>query len=274
MSLVQISTDFSDASRHALDYTCLLLQDRDVRLELLYVFTVPFSYTAEGIALAAAGDSVGEVEALVDAELSRVRSLYPGMTISGKVLTGSFQETLRGETRQSRPRFLVLGTADFAELYPGEPDPLNALRRMEVPVLFVPQGAPLRPVRHIAYACNYTQVGVRTPIPSISAMVDYLGADLQVVHADPQPPGYDAAQTKGEQWLKGQLAALQPTFHWTEDGDVVQGISRFIDSHEIDCLFVVPRKLGVWQSLFHKSRTKALARLNKIPVMSFHEDAG
>jgi len=270
MPTVLITTDFSAASSHALDYACMLLSGKEVRLDLLHIFSVPLTYTADGIALAALSEAIEGVESRMTEEIQRVRSAWPGVQIDGRVVSGGFLTTLREETRLQQPLFVVLGTAGITDLFPGDADPLNVLRAMYVPVLFVPQDAPLQPIRHIAYACNYAYAGPQIPVHGIIELIQFMNADLQVVHTDAQAKGQDQKQAAGELWLKDHLASLQPQYHWQQDEDVLQGITGFLNTHDIDCLLVVPRKHGIWENLFHQSRTKALARMNRVPIIAFH----
>jgi nucleotide-binding universal stress UspA family protein len=271
MPTVLISTDFSPASRHAVDYACVLLKDKGVTLDLMHVFPLPLTYAVDGLGVTSIGDALEQVEELLNAEVERVGKLAGGIKIVGRVVTGSFLETLKEEAAASRPLFIVLGTAAFSDLYMGDSDPLDALRVLQVPVLFVPDGAEMKPINHAAYAVNYRRVGTQTPIDQITALVHFFKAKLDVVHADEHPHGYDATQSEGEAWLRQQLAVLHPGYYWQQDSDIVHAITSFVSTSNVDCLMVVPRKYGIWQNLFHQSRTKALARLNKVPVLAFHE---
>ena len=95
-------------------------------------------------------------------------------------------------------------------------------------------------------------------------------ARLEVVHADNRDHGADDQQNRGEEWLRKQLEPLHPDFYWEKSQDVLAGITRFVADHDIDCVAMVPKKMGMWERLFRQSRTKALARLNKIPVIAFN----
>ena len=271
MQTVLITTDFSQASRHALDYACMLLRDSGVKLELLHIFPLPLTYAVDGLGVTSIGDALERVEELLTSEVERIGKLATEIKIESRVVTGSFLETLREEAESSLPLFIVLGTAAFSDIYLGDIDPLDALRVLPVPVLFVPQGAELKPMLHAAYACNYAHLGAQTPVAEIKNLVHFFKSKLDVVHADEHPHGFDDHQAKGEDWLRQQLADLHPGYYWLQDTDIVHAIGSFINTNNVDCLIVVPRKYGIWQNLFHHSRTKALARLNKVPVLAFHE---
>jgi nucleotide-binding universal stress UspA family protein len=271
MPTILIVTDFSAASRHALQYACLLLKDKSVTIDLLHIFPVPVTYTAEGLALAAIEQAIAHAEEHLEGEIAEVAGRYPEVEIKGRVITGSFLETLRQEVKDIRPMFMILGTTGFGDIYLGDEDPLEALRRIPAPVLFVPQGAPLQPIRQVAFASNYAFAGPRIPVREIRAWVGFMEADMQVVHTDAEPQGASEKQRMGEAWLREQLEPLNPKFNWVQDESVIRGLSGFISANNIDCVLVVPRRYGFWQNFLHHSRTKALARLNKVPVIAFHE---
>jgi nucleotide-binding universal stress UspA family protein len=269
MPEILIITDFSDKSKHALDFACTLLKDKDATLDLLHIYQLPGTYAADGIAVAAMGNALELANAEVEEEAQRVRDACPGLQITGRIAVGGFLEILQEETQNRKPAFLILGTAGFNDFYLGDEDPLNALRTLHVPVLFVPNAAAIKPIRHVAYACNYAYAGPQTPVNEITQWINFIHADLEVVHSDPNPEA-DEEQIKGEGWLKTALNSLQPVFNWVQDSDMLRGLSSFFRRKEVDCVLVVPRKYGFWQSMFRNSRTKALIRLNKLPVIAFH----
>jgi nucleotide-binding universal stress UspA family protein len=267
---ILIITDFSDKSKHALDFACTLLKDKAASIDLLHIYQLPGTYSADGIAVAAMGNALEQADTEVEEEAQRAKNAYPGLEITGRIVVGGFLETLREETQNTKPAFLILGTAGFNDFYLGDEDPLNALRTLQVPVLFVPHGAAIKPIKHVAYACNYAYAGPQTPVNEITQWINFMHADLEIVHSDPNPEGTDEVQVKGKGWLKTALNSLQPVFNWVQDSDMLRGLSSFFRRKEVDCVLVVPRKYGFWQTMFRNSRTKALIRLNKLPVIAFH----
>lgn len=272
MERILVTTDFSAASRHALDFTANLVTGRDVLIDLIHPYPVSVLATADALALASLGAGIERAEHLLDGELARMAEARPELRISGRVIAGTFLETLRQESALVGPRFIVLGTAGFGELYLEGTDPLETLRMLPAPVLFIPEGAAIRPINNIAYACNFKYAAPgRTPVAAISDWTSWLGARLEIVHIDKHERGQDPQQVDGEQWLRQALSPLDPAFHWIVDPDLLHGLGTFLLHHNTDCLLVVPRRYGFWENLFHQSRTKALARLNRVPVLAVHE---
>jgi nucleotide-binding universal stress UspA family protein len=271
MQRVLVTTDFSAACCHALDYACPLLQGKDIALDLLHIFQVPVNYTSDAVTLATLHQNIDQAEDLLERELARARKAWPDMHMEGRVLTGGFLETLHEEAIRSRPLFIVLGTAGH-EVYAADDDPLEALRSLPAPVLFVPQGTRPGSIRKVAYACHYAHAGPRIPAAEICEWLRLIHASLAIIHTSPAPAdAADAQALAGKQWLEAAFAPLRPEFVWVQDEDVIHGIAGYVSTHEVDCVLAVPRRHGIWQSLFHSSRTKALARLNKVPVMAFRE---
>jgi nucleotide-binding universal stress UspA family protein len=270
MKKILVTTDFSAASTHSLDYTCQLLKGKDVEIELLHIYSVPVNYTSDGIALVAINDAIERATELLDNELERSRQAFPGIRIQGKVHSGHQKDILIEEIATVRPLFVVISTSGYEDIFPGDPDPLDILVSLAAPVFFVPIGAPMIPVRNAAFACNYAYVGPQTPTDEMMNLIRFIDAKLHVVHADPNPEGSDQQQESGKTWLNDQLAPVTPTFHWIQDEDALHGISNFVQSGNADCLIIVPRRFGIWENLFERRQMKALARLNKVPVLAFH----
>lgn len=275
MERILVATDFSAASRHALDFTANLVRGRDVQIDLIHPYPVSVIVTADALALASLGAGIGRAEQLLAAELTHIEETWPELRISGRVIGGSFIETLREESAIIGAKIIVLGTTGFGELYLGDTDPLQALRMLRTPVLFIPVGAAIRPISNIAYACNLKYAGAdRTPVAAISDLASWCGAKLEVVHTDKQDGVDDPRRLEGERWLRRALAPLEPVFHRIVDPDLLHGLGSHLLHGNADCLMVVPRRYGFWENLLHQSRTKALARMNRFPVIAIQELPG
>lgn len=271
MQRVLVTTDFSSSCCHALDYACAITQGKDIALELLHIFPLPVNYTSDAVTLTTLHHSIDQAEALLHDELARSRHAWPYARITGRVTTGGLMENLSEELRTGRPAFIVLGTLGMDDLSLGD-DPLEALRNLPAPVLFVPRRVPAAPIRRVAYACNFAHAGPHIPSEKITVWLGLMDAQLSIVHSASHPAAEATErEQEGQHWLEGAFGALQPEFAWVQDDDVISGITGFVSARGIDCVMAVPRRYGIWQSMFHSSRTKALARLNQAPVIAFHE---
>jgi K+-sensing histidine kinase KdpD len=97
------------------------------------------------------------------------------------------------------------------------------------------------------------------------------GARLHVVTVEVPGQSYKEGTLEGEALLHSELQEPGTEYHSITESHVVAAIGHFVEEQHIDLLLVMPGRHGLWYSLFHKSHTRQLARLNLIPVMALHE---
>src|SRR5438309_8498923 len=97
---ILVATNFSQSSRNALNYICHLADPGRYRLVLLHIFTIPVTYTAEGVALASIHNALQGIEEQLDEELDWVRRSFPDLIIESRALIGGFVESLEAQIRE------------------------------------------------------------------------------------------------------------------------------------------------------------------------------
>lgn len=186
-------------------------------------------------------------------------------------MLGGFMESIQDQIREEKPALLVMGiSGDYEELWSWDSIVLSALRDLPVPVLTVPKQVTYRPLRRIAYACNFHNVSPHTPVEGVREVVRLTGAQLHVVHV--QSPATHGAGEEGAHLLESAFGGLDVAYHTLQDKQVVDAIAHYLEDEQMDLLLVVPKRHGIWADLFHKSNTKALARLNRVPVLALREE--
>lgn len=270
MKPIIVTTDFSPAAANALDYAAALAQAYQFRIVLTHVYTIPVAYAGEGLSLAAVNDDMEDSRQRLKEELGRVKTQYPDLSIEGDIAVGGFLESLQRLTTALDPELMVMGASrDYSELWQWGDDWLEALVSIPCPVLIVPPGIHYKPVKKIAFACDYKKICAPHQVNTIKRMVQRAGATLHIIHVTPQAA--KMAENKQVTELQQAFADLQPQYHFIEDKHIIKGVSDFTEQHQIDLLLVMPHKHDLWYSLFNKSYTKQLARLNHLPVMAIHE---
>ena len=100
--------------------------------------------------------------------------------------------------------------------------------------------------------------------------MDFTDAKLHVVYVTDREIKPGSLEAKNEQLVRAKLNDINPVYHILYQSKVVGAIGKFVEDKGIQLLLVMPKKHGVWENLFHKSHTKELARLNKLPIMALH----
>lgn len=275
MPTIIVCTNFSETSRNALSYSCSLISKKadkeGISILLLNVFTIPINYSGDGIALVTINNALDEAEADLQSEIEWAQQEYPELNISGKVTTGRLLEALKDQISEIETSFVILGTGGkYGDLWSWDSDILQALRDFPIPVLTIPPKVTYKPLQNIAFACNLKNINEKTPFSTIVDLIRFTEAKLHVVYVKSDETKATPVEVSNEQLVVDELKDIDPVYHTLHENQVVQAIGSFVEENEIQLLLVMPRKHGIWESLFHKSFTKELARLNRLPIMALH----
>ena len=266
-----VTTDFSESSANALNYACGYANAHNFNILLVHIYTIPVSYAAEGLSLAAIETDLEEDKAKLRAELERAKSSYPGVIIEAKMATGDYLECLKEVRREADAGLMIMGTnGEYSELWFWDENWLDALIALSCPVLVIPRQITYSNLKNIAFACDYKKVCEPHQSEAIKDIVKLTGASFHIVHVSQSP----AKQTNIDKAdaIKAGFSDLSPQYHTVENSNIIRGLAGFIKQYNIDLLLVIPRRHSVWDKLMNKSHTKQLALLNHIPVMAIHEN--
>jgi nucleotide-binding universal stress UspA family protein len=272
MSTVLVVTNFSDASRNALDYTCSLLQNTQAHLVLMNIYAFPGAMTGDAIAVAAMGGIIEHDTALLEQEYQWVQTNYPSIHVDTEMVTGIFQEELQRKVIESNAVLVVMGpSGNYTNLLSWDTNIINSFIDLPVPMLVIPSTVQYRPIHKIAFACNYYRKNLQVPVSVIHKLVRFTGASLYVINVvAPQELVTDEA-LHNKHILQESLANLNPVYFEPEFHNVISAIDNFTSEENIDMLLVIPTRHGIWHNIFQKSHTKGLVYLNHIPLLSVRQ---
>jgi|GEM_PF-574894 len=272
MSTVLVVTNFSNASRNALEYTCALLQNSQARIVLMNIYDFPGNMTGDAIAIAAMSQIIEHDAALLEQEYQWVQNNYPLLQVDTEMVTGIFQEELRRKVIESNAVLVVMGpSGNYTNLLSWDINIINSFIDLPVPMLVIPSTVRFRPINKIAFACNYYRKNLHVPVSVIHKLVRFTGASLYVINVvAPQELITDEA-LHNKHILQESLADLNPVYFEPEFHNVISAIDNFTSDQNIDMLLVIPTRHGIWYNIFQKSHTKGLVYLNHIPLLSVRQ---
>ncbi|HEY0272878.1 MAG TPA: universal stress protein [Chitinophaga sp.] len=275
---IMMTTDFGasakNATRYALAFTHQQAAALDLEYVLLHIYAMPTGISGEGVALASINDDYAHAERELEAELDWVRLNYPQLKVRSLLVVGNIHEELVSLVGDGKQVLVFMGAAgEYDDLLSWNNEILNSLRNLKAPVLLVPRHMTYQPLQNIGYACNYKNITTRMPFRRIINTLRLAGsAQLKVVYVDTPVIDDHIEEEKGEAILKEALAPVNPVYFKLQGRHVIEAIAQFVEEQHIDLLILVPRKHGIWNSLFHRSNTKGLARLNKLPILALREE--
>ncbi|PUZ27647.1 Universal stress protein family protein [Chitinophaga costaii] len=274
---IMMTTDFSastkNATRYALAFTHQQAAALDLDYVLLHIYSMPATISGEGVALASINDDYAHAERELEIELDWIRQNYPQLKVRSLLVVGNIHEELVSLVGNGKDVIVFMGAAgEYDDLLSWDNEILNSLRNLKAPVLLVPQHMEFKPLRNIGYACNYKNITSRLPFQRLINTVALAGgAQLKVVYVETPVIDDHIEEEKGEAILKAALAPVKPEYFKMQNSHVIDAIAQFVADQQIDLLIMVPRQHGIWNSLFHRSNTKGLARLNKLPILALRE---
>ena len=275
MPTIIVCTNFSETSRNALAYTCSMINSKPAAekadILLLHVFTIPANYSGDGIALVTINNGLDYAEEDLRTELEWIHEEYPEINVIGKITTGRLLAGVQEQIEEMRASLVILGTGgNYGDLWSWDAEILNALRELTVPVLTIPPNLNFSTLQNIAFACNLKNINQYTPFNTLKTLINFTEAKLHVVYVTEYEIKPGSVEAKSEQLVREKLKEFNPVYHILYESKVVGAIGKFVEEKGIQLLLVMPRRHGVWESLFHKSHTKELARLNRLPIMALH----
>ena len=275
MPTIIVCTNFSETSRNAFAYTCSMVMsqvDKDAfSILLLNVFTIPANYSGDGIALVTINNALDSAEDDLREELEWAHEEFTELNIIGKVTTGRLLDSLKEEIGEMKAMMVVIGAGGhYGELWSWDTNILNALRDLPVPVLTIPPKVKFTPFVDIAFACNLKNIHSNTPFNQVKSIIELTRATLHIVYVASHPIKPGSKEADNQLIVQAKLKDVPTVYHTLYENEVVGAIGRFIEEKKIQLLLVIPVKHGIWESLFRKSYTTELARLNKLPIMALH----
>jgi len=163
----------------------------------------------------------------------------------------------------------VTGSGKIAESLIGS-FAIDVSRKATEPVIIVPPDADYSDIKEIMLACDFSQVVETTPVDAIKKILNKTSAKLFVVNIDHKQKHFTADTPFESLMLDTLLQGYHPEYHFIDDTDFVQAINKFALEKEVDLIITIPKKMGWFDALFHKSHTKALAFHSHVPLMVVH----
>lgn len=148
---------------------------------------------------------------------------------------------------------------------------IDVARHSQVPVIIVPPGAYYSEIKEIMLACDFSKVVESTPVTPIRQILDETGAKFFVVNIDHKNKHFTPDTPFESLMLDTMLHQYNPEYIFLDNLDFVEAINKAALEKEVDLIITIPKKMGWFDSLFHKSHTKQLAYHSHVPVMVVHE---
>lgn len=275
MKIILATTDFSPNSENALYYAAELAQAVGASLYLMHVYSIPIPVSEAPVPVV----DVSQIEEDALTQLNKFKrkinqQIGNGLPVELILRSGNVNWEIEEFCKQLQPYVVVMGAESSGPvgrvLFGAKT--LNAISRLEWPVMIIPPGVSFTNLQRIGLACDFRQVLDTVPVNEIRDLVKKFNAEFHILHASMDSTDSMNPETVEESaWIEDLLGDLHPKYHFIKDKNTDKAIARFADEYQLDLLIVIPKKHGILERIFEHSHSKSLVLHSHIPVMSIHE---
>lgn len=270
MKSIIIASDFSNEADAATQYAIAIAKIINVDVVLFHLHTM-------SVHVANARLTPAALQVSLDHHREKVekigRDLATNHQINCEVAwrMGDFYDELQDVISTYSASLVVMGMANKTL----EQDLLgntttSAINKLKTPVLAIPNGVKFNGIKNILFACDidrgiHAQVlkQVKTLANAFNASVEVFYVSKELSHIEKKANDPALVKSFGD-----ELNGIQYYYKNVASNSVLQAIEDEISEIKADLLIMVPNKYGFWGSLVHKSKTRAMAAGNSIPLLS------
>lgn len=273
MSAIITATDFTHVANNAVHYACAMAEELNAPLVLTHAYNAPVAPIHEApMPVVSLEESKSIAQEQLDKLAEELFAKYPKAGISLKLYYGDITDNLKECIKEHNADMVVVGNSstDESNFWLGG-NLLSTLRNLECPVVAVPEDYAYKKVNKIAFACDFEKVAEHLPAEQLVGLVAKTQAGLHVLNVDHENNAFDPDTPYEYAQLHEMIKDGHPEYHNIDNKDVEEGINSFVSENNMDWLVVVPHRHNFFESLFHKSQTKAIVRNAEIPIVALHE---
>ena len=267
MKNILVPTDFSTASRNAINYAVSLAQVFNAELTLINAIAPPIIVDDSLLAPV----MITQAEIIEDHKTSmekEIEDLSKKIAkINGFVEEGYALDIIPKWIKEKQVGLTVMGMKGKGKSNSVFGSTTTALiQRSSFPILIIPETASFKPIDYITFASDFNttiEIDRYTALLEIAERFDSL---INIINVQ---KGSSLSQKKAIGKMKADLAFWKQKhqFHIINGSRVEEGINQFIETNPTDILTMVAHKHSLFQRLFGKVHTKIMSYQTEIPLL-------
>lgn len=162
----------------------------------------------------------------------------------------------------------ITGGSQLEEILVGS-NTVDVVKTSAYPVIVVPTQSAFTPIRKVLFACDLRKVAKTTRREPLLRFLDIFKPELHVVNI--QKEGREHIRPEENQELDNMLHDFQPTYHFIDRPNIPEAVTQYAQEMKADLLLIIPKKHGLFDSIFKRSNTSRIAFQTNVPLLSIHE---
>lgn len=272
MKNIIIGTDFSASSTNALTLAAQISKKVGATLHIIHAFIPPFVDPNTPISII--NELHEQNRQVFKEQLDKIAQEMEanGVQVSTSLVFSDVPNGLIEKADEIDADLLVIGKTGenfLLDRLIGS-NAVSVVKRAKRPVLMVPMGFAIQPIRHLVYGTqlekdeNAVLYKVKSFVEALEATVSFVHIDLELqpnIHPD---AGYILS-------IK-DIFGENVSFVQKEDDRVVEGLEEYAQSNQAQMLVVAAEHRNFFTQLVEPSQTRRLVRDAEIPVLVYYLD--
>lgn len=270
MPVILVATDFSPAGSNAAYYAASLAQSWNCELTLLHSYFMPVTFNDPAIPIIPVAGLQEANNDRMNKAAQGLQAAFPILKINTRLEYGDIEDIIEEVIEEVKPQLLVIGSHGEEEdsFWSGSRSG-ELLRSSKTAILAVPEGFAYKPVQKVCIAVDQAGMPEDGAFESLQTFLKLNKAGLDILHvvkADATAP-----EDQSTVPIPAFDAGIPVSFNLVmASGNVDDELAAFTQNNAADWLAVIPHHYSFWESLFHKSHTKAMVHKTGIPLLALH----
>lgn len=270
---ILVPTDFSDTAQNALIYAIKFARMANAKVTVLHAYHVPIAAVGAEFPIYN-GPYADEIESEVQANFEEIKRnfLYadlPEYEFISRL--GMAQEVIENAASSGNFDLVIMGThgGNAMQEVIGSTTS-DMIKKSSIPILAIPPNVQFKKVNRIVFATDYGKIGEPQEFAMLLTLAEIFHAEIDVLHINPGGSRFTREETASGAIIDQYLKKVKHAYNIAFNEDLEKGIEEFIETKKADLLAMMPRKRGLFESMFHSSLTKKMAFHTHIPLLTFH----
>lgn len=239
MKKLLVLTDFSEASRHALDYARSFFSDTVADFHLLCVSPEATSLAPYNPIYCHEASRTAYADQLNDILTQlRMQATTDWHTYRSSVCPGTWPDVI-GKSLEMEPYdFVVMGSQQEGTITLFGHCAIALTRQLKANVIVVPANTPVGEIRRVVLATDFARLKNAKLLSPLKELVTLKGADLTLLSID--VPNKKAIRAEQELHIRKFLAPIEPIISHLRATTASEGIETYLTRNQVDLLVMIP----------------------------------
>lgn len=272
---ILVPVDFSQCSKNALRYSIKLAKAFGAKIYMVnavHIHSTHPDVIGGSLIESVIGDYEEQIKESFEALESEIVELQEVPHEADRFLSYLI-DAIYTEVETKGIDLIVMGTRDehsgFEHLFGSRAT--DVIASANVPVLTIPEAYQQFKLEKIGFASDLTQIGDSDNLAFLNSLGTKFNAEILAFAIVNNSENLTLKEQRLMEDIKKRLSGCNCSVRSVEASSIVEGITDFTKSHELDMLAMIPKEHSFLERLFKKSVTRQVVMDIKIPMISFRE---